>query len=60
MSYPDVSRLYGSAADVVNLTAPGFLEWVLLGSVGGGAIVAVAVVAGAFGLGARPVRPPGR
>ncbi|MDT4997168.1 MAG: hypothetical protein QOD45_1236 [Pseudonocardiales bacterium] len=44
VSYPDVSRLYGSASDVVNLTAPGFLEWVFLGSVGGGAIVAVAVV----------------
>jgi hypothetical protein len=45
VSYPDVSRLYGSAADVVNFTAPGFLEWVFLGSVGGGAILAVAVVA---------------
>jgi hypothetical protein len=45
VSYPDVSQLYGSAADVVNFTAPGFLEWVFLGSVGGGAILAVAVVA---------------
>lgn len=44
VTYADIHKLYAGGADV-GISPPGFIEWAFLDAVGGGAVLAVTVVA---------------